>query len=520
MVHGIQDLIEMVECTGNSRKLTLQSVSSVLQVMVSAAVLFVLYKVLLKNIGVAHVGIWSLVMAMGALAQVAQLGLSGSVVRFVSKYLARDEKMTVRRVVRTAAFSTALLYCVVLAIGYPLVRLFLSATLPPESLPLATKILPQALCAFWIVSVAGVYQAGLEGCQSYLARNLILATDSMAYLILCAVLTPRYGLVGLAWARVVQNAITITVCRIALSRCLSGLGPLWPVWDRSLFVEMVRYAVNFQLVSIMAMLFEPLMKGLLSRFGSLAAVGYFEMASRLTVQVRALIVGAVQVIVPYLSRLHEIAPERVAQVYARSCEVVFFLSLSSFGVLIAALPLVARIWIGDESGPFVRYAILIAFGWCLNTICVPAYFAGLGSGRLRWNVVSHLVMVVSNAFLGTLLGIRFGGDGVVVAWTVSLALGGAVVGVAYHRANNIPLSSIIPLTGRTLALLCCVGISAAYGTRLAALEFQIQAPADFVMVLLFVTVAGGAFWRNPTRKYLFTLIHSTYRRQNIAFDGH
>lgn len=510
----------MGEHAGISRRLTLQSVSSVFQVIVSAVALFVLYKVLLQSIGVAKVGIWSLLMSMGALAQVAQLGLSGSVVRFVSKYSARGETETVRQVIRTAALSTAFLYCVVLAVGYPFFRLFLEKALPSESLFIALEILPHAICAFWIVSVAGVYQAGLEGVQGFLPRNLILAGDSLSYLVLCAVLTPRYGLVGLAWARIVQNVITFFACRVALSRKLSGLGSSWPVWERSLFVEMVRYAINFQVVSILAMLFEPVMKGLLSRFGSLTAVGYFEMASRMTVQVRALIVGAVQVIVPYLSRLQETAPERVVQVYSRACEVVFFLSVSSFGMLIAALPLIAKVWIGDESGPFVRFAVLLAFGWCLNTICVPAYFAGLGSGRLRWNLLSHLVMVLTNVFLGILLGNLFGGDGVVAAWAISLALGGVVVGVAYHRANSITLSSIIPLPSRTLAMSCCVGIVVAYGVRLAMLELQMQDLDGLVMVLLFVAFVGGTFWRNTTRKYLFDVIVSTYRQQSVAVNRH
>jgi O-antigen/teichoic acid export membrane protein len=510
----------MSECSGDSRRLTVQSLSSVGQVVISAVALFFLYKLLLRNVGIAHVGIWSLVMSMGALAQVAQLGLSGSVVRYVAKYAARGETVTVARVVRTAALSTALLYCIVLAVGNPLIRLFLMAVLPPESLPLALRVLPHAICAFWLVSVAGVYQAGLEGCRRYLSRNLILACDALSYVALCAVLTPRYGLVGLAWSRVVQNVITLLACRVALSRHLSGLGPLWPVWDRALFAEMVRYAVSFQAVSILALLFEPMMKGFLSRFGSVAAVGYFEMASRLVTQVRALIVGAVQVIVPYLSGLHETAPERVAQAYVRACEVVFYLSVLSFGTLIAAIPLIARVWIGEEAGPFIGYAVLLALGWCLNTICVPAYFAGMGSGRLRWNLVSHVVMVALNALMGTLLGLRFGGDGVVAAWAVSLAFGGAVVGVAYHRENRISTASLIPPPGRSLAVASTIGNVIAYGIRRVASDIQMPVPAGYAMVVLFVMTTGVAFWKNPTRRYILDLLVSACRRQGVAIDGH
>lgn len=508
----------MNERCGDSRRMTLQSVSSVGQIVVSAVSLFILYRVLLQNIGVTLLGVWSLVLSVGALAQVAQLGLSGSVVRFAAKYAACGETDTVGKVVSTAATSTALLYCIVLAVGYPIIRLLLAVALPAESLPLAFQVLPHAVCAFWIAAVASVYQAGLEGCRRYLSRNLILASDTLSYLALCAILTPRYGLHGLAWARVVQNVLTFIACHVALSRHLSGSGSLLPVWDRSLFVEMFRYAVNFQVVAILALLFEPMTKGLLSRFGSVAAVGYFEMASRLVMQVRTLIVGAVQVMVPYLTGLHETAPDRVMQAYTRAYEVVFFLSVSSFGALIAAIPLIAGIWIGDDTGPFIGYAALMAFGWCLNTICLPAYFAGLGSGKLRWNVISHVVMVSANALLGTLFGSLFGGEGVVTAWAVSLALGGAVVGVAYHREHRISLAALIPPAGRALAAACVAGIAVAYGARLVVPAVAMPVPAGCAMVVLFSVSVGWTFWNNPTRRYLFDHLVAACRRQSIAVD--
>src|SRR5208283_5139573 len=95
---------------------------SMLQVLVVSATLFVLYKVLLKTIGVKQLGIWSLVMATGSLTQLANLGIVGGVTKFVAKYVARDEHELASRVIETAVISLALSTGIVLAAAFLFAR--------------------------------------------------------------------------------------------------------------------------------------------------------------------------------------------------------------------------------------------------------------------------------------------------------------------------------------------------------------------------------------------------------------
>ena len=61
----------------------------------------------------------------------------------------------------------------------------------------------------------------------------------------------------------------------------------------------------------MTMLLDPLAKVLLSRFGGLSAVAYFEMANRMVSQARSLIASANQVLVPYYSKVAETTRGRI-----------------------------------------------------------------------------------------------------------------------------------------------------------------------------------------------------------------
>ena len=59
-----------------------------LQVIVTAATLFVLYRYLIHTLGVEALGIWSIVMASSTVLSVGELGLSDSIVKYMAKYLA------------------------------------------------------------------------------------------------------------------------------------------------------------------------------------------------------------------------------------------------------------------------------------------------------------------------------------------------------------------------------------------------------------------------------------------------
>jgi O-antigen/teichoic acid export membrane protein len=60
--------------------------SSVVQIAISRVALFVLYKFLLETIGGAQMGIWSRVLATSSMIQVANYGLTGSIVKHIADY--------------------------------------------------------------------------------------------------------------------------------------------------------------------------------------------------------------------------------------------------------------------------------------------------------------------------------------------------------------------------------------------------------------------------------------------------
>jgi O-antigen/teichoic acid export membrane protein len=490
------------------QRIIINAITSVIQVIVIAVVLFLLYRFLLDTIGIEQLGVWSIVIATTSVAQIVNFGLSGSVVKFVAKYVAREEALNVSGVIQTASISITVFIGIILLFAYPIFFWLLGVIIPDDSLHLALSILPFALFAFWIMMITSIFQGGLDGYHRIDFRNFLLMGGALLNLILCYILAPKYGLVGVAYARVIQ-VLTILVCSwLLLKKCLPTL-PLFPFnWNRSIFKEIIGYGMNFQIISISVMLCDPVTKALLSKFGGLSMVGYYEMANRMVGQFRALVVSANQVLVPAIADLKEKTPEKIKSVYQTSYQLLFYLSAPLYSLIIVSLPIISVLWIGHYESVFILFGILLSVGWFLNTLAGPAYFSDLGTGKLRWNVVGHITMALLNVLLGFILGIFFDGFGVVIAWVFSLTLGSSFIYISYHLRNKIPLMELIPNTSRIFVVVCIAGILLAFNLAPKPIDIIDSFSQNVIIIILFSVIIFFPFWLHPMRKRLQSWIIS------------
>jgi O-antigen/teichoic acid export membrane protein len=493
----------------------MDAASSIAQIVIGGVALFFLYKFLLAVIGPANLGVWSLVVATSSLVQVANFGLASSIVKQVAEYDVANDSHRLGLAVQTAAVSMAVLCIPVVAFAYPLAKQYLVFALKGDQYRAAIDIMPVALAAFWVMMVGSIFQAALYGCQLIILRNGILIAETVLYFLLCLLLAPTYGLAGLVWARLLQNCVTLALSTLLLKRHVPAL-PLVPHrWDKAMFKELFVYAANFQIISLLVLLCDPLTKGLLGHFGSISAVGYYEMASKMIQQFRALILNANQVLVPMFVRLGKLDPARMQLVYDLSYQVVFFLSIVIYGFLAATAPVLSDYWLGHYEPTFVWSMLLLCVGWCANSIGIPAYHASLGSGKLKFNVIAHGVVAVANVLLACVLGPMIGGIGVVAAWSFALCLGSAVLCWSQQKLSARPLTALLPLGGLRLIIACTGALCAGYWLYLYTSPADGQRHANassavltndsargLLVVGIYAALMSLATWEHPVRRQL------------------
>jgi|CXWL01.1.fsa_nt_gi O-antigen/teichoic acid export membrane protein len=493
-------------------RLVTSAASSIVQIVVSGTTLVVLYRYLLETIGVEQLGVWSLVLAMSSMIQVANFGLTGSIVKQIADHDAKGDKRITAIAIETAVITVAFLSLALVACAYPAAKYYLAFAIGGQPYEDALAILPLGLMAFWVLMVTSIYQSGLYGCQLINTRNGLLIAESISHLALCIFLAPRYGLLGLAYARIAQNLITLLASIAYLKGHLSHLSFFPYRWDKTLFREMAGYATSFQVISLLTMLSDPITKALLSRLGSVSMVGYYEMAAKLVHLFRSLIVNTNQVLVPTFANLRQLQPHKVAELYLKSSRLVTYLALPGFGLLITCAPLVSELWVGRYEPVFVWSIVILSSGWLANTLAVPAYFASLGTGEMRINVLSHIAMTILNILLALSLGYYWGGLGVVAGWAIALTIGGLLLNILYCNQNSIALGSLISGDDRILLYYFIAGLAITYlgwqilprywEVWLSALDAPVKwgpAITSGVTISAYLAIMTTPMWKHSTR---------------------
>lgn len=424
-------------------KLLFNSIAVIGQVLVVGIVYLLLYRYLLVTLGIELLGVWSLIIASTSLALIANFGISTSIIKFVATYHTRNDFESLKKLIFTASVFIIVAYSIISIIILIAGTYILPHFIEAQYLPIALEILPFSLISLVINALGGVISSCLDGIQKNYIKSYIVSFTSILLFALSVVLTPKFGLKGLIFAQIVQAAVVLLASIYFLSKYIKRIFTFQWNWSKRLFKEIIDYGLKMQALSFMQMSFEPITKTFLSKYGGLAMVGYYEMASRLVTQLRGLIVSANQVIIPVVAEAKETNEDYVKTLYIKTFSIVLLFDIVLITGIIISVPIVSFFWIG-EIVPFFLFAVVLNSIVAFVNICSnPAYFSYLGEGKLNWLIYSYLAISIINPFLGYILGVNFGGYGVILGWNVAFLIGSLLVLFSYQIENKIPWKSLL-----------------------------------------------------------------------------
>ena len=426
----------------SSKRISKNVISSVFQVVFVGIMYLILYKYLLKTLGVEQLGIWSIILATTSIANLANFGITSGIVKFISEYNAKLKSDKIPKLVFTSFISIICFFLVVICLIYVFSTAFLGFIIDSKHIKTAIEVLPYSLLCLFINSIGGVFTSTLDGFQKNYIRNFIVLFSTALLLIASYFLVPIYHLKGVAIAQVLQASILLIASYILIIKEFKlNIFNQWN-WDKEIFKELINFGLKFQIISITQMLYEPITKGLISKFGGLALLGYYEMASRLINQLRALIVNANQVMIPVVTHTSNTNKNQLNELYNKTISLTFFVTVFLIAAILVFTPVISILWIGFIENNFIFSMKLLSISMLINIMIGPAYFSCIGEGKLNIPLISHSIMGLLNFTLGVLLGNLYGGKGVIVAWSISLIIGSLYLIIGYQKTRNIKFNTL------------------------------------------------------------------------------
>lgn len=393
-----------------------------LQIIVSGISLFVLYKILLIEIGIELIGIWSIVMAFSAFLRTGDFGFAGSIVKFVSENVTKGKVEKVNDIVKTSITSVSVILGFLLVIFYLIIPFFLPHFISEKYITQAFDLLPYSIISVWFAVLSTLIIFVFDGLNRVDIRSSFLLIFNLILVGLSIIFVYKFGFIGLGYAQVLHAFLQLIIAWFLVRKHLKINSILPFSWNYKLFKEMLSYSVNLQMSSLMSMMLEPVSKLLLGYFGTMSSVGYFEMANRLVMQIRNVVINANQAVVPMISKAHT-ENESLKKTYSITLKILFLVSLCFYSITAILTSFISELWIGHYEKDFVYFTYIILFSLAINTISGAAYFTNMATGDVKYNTISQIIIAVVNVVLGIILGYMYKDYGIVLAYGISITIG-------------------------------------------------------------------------------------------------
>ncbi|MES2096937.1 MAG: polysaccharide biosynthesis C-terminal domain-containing protein [Pseudomonadota bacterium] len=419
------------------------SAFSLVQASVSVAASFIVYKVLLNTYGVEALGVWSLTVGAIAFARVADLSGGNALTRLIA--ISANEPYKDVEAIDTVTLFTAALYLAIGIIAYAPLRLYLSWAIPQHFVPEIALLLPIMLICLVLSSVGATLGSAIDGLNRADLRAKSNLASQLAFAALALALIPRFGIIGVAIAQLLQFSLFLIVNRVILIRHVDGLSFVPNQVSIAAFRSMIGYGSRLQFLTVAGIIFDPLTKVVINHIAGVAALAIYEIAYRIVSQSRQLILSASTPLVAAFAIMDESDRDQAKPLLRQAGKLIFVSNgLVSCGIILAA-PLASLFFIKTISDEMIFAIVALSFGFMLNALAVPIYLYAQGVGVLRWNIISQLMLAIVTV-LGcwTAAGI-LGTQYIAVGVFLGLASAATICLVGNARSFEFRLRDIVPL---------------------------------------------------------------------------
>ncbi|BDV29783.1 hypothetical protein [Microbacterium terricola] len=412
---------------------------SVVASLLSAVSLFAVFRIAGEVVGFEWLGAWSLIQGMMLIARIADSGAAANITREVARRYRTAGRAPILRIGLAASIIASLPASILAGIIAVPVGLFMTemygGALNVSSLH--TLIL-LAVVAAVLSSFASVLLAVVEGAFLLNAKSRVII---VANIIATCVGVPLLWPIGPA-------AIGLVYVLMAGAQLVGALTVLIRESARRRFRDTIRIRdhiralwrenAQLSLVAIIRLTFEPLTKVLLSLVAPLPAIASFELALRVSTQIRVTVQAAMQPLVALGARRPGEADEAAQRTFRKSHNLIAPASLILALAQFLAAPAISLAGLGGLDEDFVMFFILLAIGGSLNIAGLSGYTFQLTSGAIAPLLAIQASMAAVNGGAGAVGVMITSPPTVVGAYALAFAIGG----FACRLLLPVPLSAV------------------------------------------------------------------------------
>jgi len=423
-------------------QLRINMVSGVAVTVINSIVLAVAYPLYLHFLGYEQYGIWLVLSTVLSFAQLGNLGIGPAVTKLVAEEYGRNNLEAVQQYVTSAVailvVSGTIVVALILLFRTPIVALF---KLSPENARTVLWLLPYMACLSAYVFVVQAVNAALAGLgRMDLANYIHTGGRIIAVAVAAVMLLLGRGITSLLVASTLSYMFVHAASMVLVRR----IAPIHTLRPRNLDLQRAKRLIGFGSGimggTVIAMLFHPINKILLSRYVGVAIIPAYEIGYNAAMQVRAVMEVGLRAILPEISRISAIMTEsvrrRIIHINQHALKLMLAIGVPLCGIVFMFVEPLLRVWLGDgfppQLPPFLRIMLVASL---MSLLAVPAHYTLMGLGYVRLSFAGYAIPVLVHFLLlglVTFLTREFGLLYIGYTTAIGIAVGGLYLLVMLH----------------------------------------------------------------------------------------
>ena len=347
---------------------------------------------ILHRLGDSAFGIWVLIFSITGYYGLFDLGIRSSIVRYVSKFAATNDREAAAKLINTSLFT----YCCVGALSFLITILVAVNTnsmfrLPAEFRSTAGWLFFMAGTAVALGFPLGIFGGVLEGLQKFYVLNWTNVVSTLLRAALIVYFLSRgYGLLTITFITVVLP-IFASIVRGAIALRILPVPLGWHYIDRSTLKEIAHYSSATFITIVASRLRFKTDEIVIGTMLSVAAVTYFNIGARIVDYAGEVVTSLSQIFVPMSSQSDAQGDlNRLRKILVAGNRFCAFIIFPICAILIILGKSVIEVWVGRRYIA-TSYPVLV-----LMIIPSTLFFAQAASGRILFGMGKHRTLALVN----------------------------------------------------------------------------------------------------------------------------
>ncbi len=401
--------------------------------------------VMLRILGQNEYGLYNLASSIIGYLGLLSLGFGASYIRFYSKYKAKNDEESIKKLNGMYLLVFSIIGVIALAAGLFLsfnTNLFFNGLYTAGELKTA-KILMLFLTANLALSFPmSVFTSYITSQEKFIFQkliNIVLTVLSPALTIVALFL--GYGSVGMVC---ISTIVSLIVYGINIFYCLKKLKMKFAFGriEKGIFKEIFIFSIFIAINQVIDQINWQTDKIILGKTLNGAAVAIYSVGSTINNMYINFATAISSVFVPQIHKIvnekSEKADEQLTDIFIKVGRVQFFvIMLVLTGFIFFGQKFIA-FWAGEEYGLSYYVALLLICPVTIPLIQNIGIEIQRAKNKHQFRSVLYLVMAIINVVISIFLCKSYGVIGVAIGTTISLFLAnGLIMNIYYHKALNI-----------------------------------------------------------------------------------